>query len=95
MPLGNILSWETREGPAVTAHGRTVTLVAQALHLHTPFGGLVWNRPVAVLVNEGGAVTRQPIVDVTRLALWAMAGGAALAMVMTGLLRRRSGSQEE
>lgn len=95
MPLGNILSWETREGPAVTAHGRTVTLVAQALHLRTPFGGLVWNRPVAVLVNEGGAVTRQPIVDVTRLALWAMAGGAALAMVMTGLLRRRSGSQEE
>lgn len=90
MQLGNILSWETREGPAINAHGRTVTPVAQALHLHTPFGGLVWNRPVAVLVHEGGMVTRQPIVDVTRIALWAMAGGAALALMITGLLGRGS-----
>lgn len=95
MQLGNVLSWETREGPVVTAHGRTVTLVAQALHLRTPFGGLVWNRPAAVLVDEGGSVTRQPIVDITRLALWAMGGGALLALLMSGLLRRRSGSAEE
>jgi hypothetical protein len=95
MQLGNVLSLETREGPAITAHGRTVTLVAQALRLSTPYGGLVWNRPVAVLVDQGGVVTRQPIVDVTRIAVWAMAGGAFLSMVITGLLRRRSSSSED
>ncbi len=95
MQFGNILSWETKEGPAITAHGRTVTPVAQALRLQTPFGGLVWNRPVAVLVDEGGTVTRQPIVDVTRIALWALAGGAALALMINGLLDRSSRAAEE
>ena len=95
MQLGNVLSWETREGPVITAHGRTVTLEAQALRLETPFGGFVWNRPVAVQVDENGSLTRLPIVDVTRMALWAISGGTLLVMLITGLLRRRSSSAEE
>jgi hypothetical protein len=95
MQIANVLSWETKQGPTITAHGRTVTLAAQALCLRTPFGGFVWNRPVAVEVDEGGLVTRQPIVDVTRMALWAIAGGTLLVTLITGLLRRRSSSAEE
>jgi hypothetical protein len=95
MQAGRLLTWESREGAAITAHGYTVTPVAQALRLQTPFGGLVWNRPVAVLVEEGGAVTRQPIVDVTRLALWAMAGGTLLALMIAGLLGHGRHSTEE
>ena len=95
MQAGKILSWETKEGPAITAHGYTVTPVAQALHLHTRFGGLVWNRPVAVLIDEGGSVTRLPIVDVTRVALWAMAGGAGLTLMITRLLSLSRSTTEE
>ncbi len=83
------ISWETREGAPVEVQGRLLTPVAQAVTVSTPLGGFVWNRPVAVLVAEDGTVTRYPIVDVTRIALWALAGASILSVVIAALAPRR------
>ncbi len=46
----------------------TLTPQSQVLTIRWPNGGWVWNRPVAVLVEQDGEVERLPIVDVTRYA---------------------------
>jgi hypothetical protein len=89
MQIRDLISWETSEGPVLQLGDRTVTPVAQALRLRTPLGGLVWNRPVAVVVAEGDDITRHPIVDVTRIALWAMAGASILSVIIVALAQRR------
>lgn len=94
MQLRELVSWETKEGRRLALHGRTVTPVSQALRVSTPLGGFVWNRPVAVLVTEGEVVTRQPIADVTRYALWGMGGGAILSIAIVALLQGRAHSEE-
>jgi hypothetical protein len=74
---------------AVTVHGVTVTPRSRALVVRGPNGGLVWNRPTAVLVERDGQTRRVPIVDVTRL-LQAGLLGAVLVTAGAGLLGRRS-----
>lgn len=72
----------------------SLRLQAQALQLHWPGGGFVWNRPVAVLV-EGETETRLPIVDVTRLVqlgLVALVLGMGLLLLL-GRTRRRIGAR--
>ena len=66
--LKDIIQWQTVSGDPVTVGGVSVTLQSQALVLRWPFG-FVWNRPVAVLVeqNEPRRVERVPVVDVTRI----------------------------
>ena len=59
--------WEIQDGQPVTVGERTVTPQAQVLSVRLPFGGFVWNRPAAVLVEENGRVQRLPIPDVTRM----------------------------
>lgn len=60
----------------------TVRPVARAAALRLPFGGLVWNRPVAIEVQHGDLVERLPIPDVTRRSqLVAAAAGAMLAVL--------------
>lgn len=92
--------WETVTGSPAQAGDVTVTPVAKALVVRPPFAGtkngrgtgaLVWNRPVAVLVERGGEVTRQPIVDVTRLAQVALLLGSVLAIMSVAGARRARG----
>jgi hypothetical protein len=45
-----------------------ITPQAQAFSVRFPFGGIVWNRPTAVLVERDDLTQRIPIVDVTRVA---------------------------
>ncbi|HSM55441.1 MAG TPA: hypothetical protein VK879_04730 [Candidatus Sulfomarinibacteraceae bacterium] len=76
MELRKIVDWQTTTGETVTAHNYGVTPQAQALSIQLPIGGLVWNRPVAVLVEHDGATQRIPIPDLTRitqLAIWTTA----------------------
>ncbi|HVN54252.1 MAG TPA: hypothetical protein VMT46_07970 [Anaerolineaceae bacterium] len=47
---------------------------SQSISIHFPFGGFVYNRPIAVQVERDGTLDRIPIVDVTRLALLGLAG---------------------
>ena len=88
MERHELITWETIEGAAVEVQGRSLTPVAQALRLSTPLGGFVWNRPVAILVTSEGKVTRIPIVDFTRIALWAVAGASVLSVIIAALAQR-------
>jgi hypothetical protein len=65
--LTDIIEWQTASGNPVTVGDVTLTPQSQALTVRWPSGGLVWNRPVAVLVEREGGTERIPIVDVTRV----------------------------
>jgi hypothetical protein len=62
------IQWRTFTGEPVTLGGLTVTPESQALTIRLPTGGVVWNRPSAVHVEQDGRVARLPIIDITRLA---------------------------
>jgi hypothetical protein len=82
---------QTVSGAPVTRGGLTVTPQAQVISLRLPVGGFAWNRPVAVLVEQGGEIRRLRIVDTTRLLQLGIAGlGLAFAMLI-----RRSGLRED
>ncbi len=93
--LEQVVQMRTLSGAPVQVRTMTVTPQSQALTIRLPFGGLVWNRPVAILVARDGKVERIPIVDVTRqvqLALLAL----TLAFALTaGIVNRRKESERE
>jgi hypothetical protein len=64
--LKDMIHWQTTSGERFTIGGVSITPQAQALVLRGPFGGWVWNRPVAIVVEQGQQTKRMPIVDVTR-----------------------------
>ena len=83
MQIGNILQWERTAGEPISVGDLTLTPESQALSLHLPFGGFVWNRPTAVLVVDGnGDQRRIPIVDVTRAAQLTLLAAAALFFIL-------------
>ena len=67
---------------------------SQALSLRWPRGGIVWNRPVAILVEQNGVQRRMPIVDVTRLAQIVLLGLCALFGIMTAIFMLRRPRKE-
>jgi len=76
----------------VTVHDVTVTPRSRALVVRLPRGGLVWNRPTAVLVEQDGQVRRIPIVDITRILQVGLLGLAVLTASASVLgCRRRTG----
>lgn len=84
--LGKIFQWQTNSGHAVTIGQVSVTPQSQALIIRSPYGGWVWNRPVAVLVKQGGQTKRVPIVDVTRLVQVGLLG-LSVACTVIALIR--------
>jgi hypothetical protein len=86
---GRPISIETVAGHPVAANGVTVTPVTRTLALRTPFGGLVWNSPVAVLVERGGQVKRIRIVDVTRAVQVGLLVSSIAAVVAVAASARR------
>ena len=68
----------------------TVTPIAYAAAIHFPLGGFVWNRPVAVEVQQGDQIERLPIPDVTRLGqIGAIFAGAGMAFLLWLVWRSR------
>lgn len=67
--LKEIVQWQTNSGKKVTEGDITVTPQSRVLIIRWPFGGLVWNRPIAVQVERscGADAERLPVVDLTRL----------------------------
>jgi hypothetical protein len=52
-------------------------------------GGLIWNRPRAVLVRTmDGEESILPVRDVTRNIIWAMLAGALVGMALIGLMKQ-------
>lgn len=69
-----MFQWQTISGDEATIGDHTVVPQSQALTVRWPYGGFVWNRPVAVLVEGGEGTERIPIVDVTRMAQLGLLG---------------------
>ena len=81
-----IVSWQTVDGETAAAAGYQVTPQSQALVIRLPFGGFVWNRPVAVKVRTNESEETIPIVDatlVTQLTIY------LLAALLTVILMRQ------
>ncbi len=67
--ISKYFKWEPVTGEPQVVGDHVIRLQAQAIMLNTPFGGFLWNRPTAVLVEKDGITDEVPIVDVTRYAL--------------------------
>lgn len=94
--LKEMLRWKTVSGDKVTVGDVTVTPQSQALTIRWPYGGLVWNRPVAILVERGEQTERVPIVDVTRIAQLGLLGlSLVFSMVIFALSIRRRRDRNE
>ena len=78
----------TSADPIVVGDTR-VTPQAQAFSVRFPFGGFVWNRPTAVLVERDDVTQRIPIVDVTRVAQVVLFGLVVTISVLITLLAMR------
>ena len=80
------------EGQPVRTGEWTLTPVSRALVVQIPgvVGGLVWNRPAYIRVSRPGEAERiLPVRDVTRLALFGIAGMALLGVVLARILIRK------
>lgn len=82
MRIGDLLRWERTAGESMNIGGYAVTPESQALRVRLPFGGFVWNRPAAILVDDGSGQQRVPVVDVTRTAQLALLASAALFLIL-------------
>lgn len=65
--------------------GTDVILESRSFGLPAPFGGFVWNRPVAARVRTAGGEERLPIEDVTRRGQMALYG-LSLLLILIGLM---------
>lgn len=91
-----MLRWRTILGDKVTVGDVTITPQSRALIIRWPRGGLVWNRPVSILVERGEQTERIPIVDVTRMAQLGLLGlSLVFSMVIFVLLIRRRRDRNE
>lgn len=66
MQLKDLFRWQKTSSQPVAVDDITLTLQSRVVSLHLPQGGLVWSRPIAVLVEQNGQVTYLPVVDITR-----------------------------
>jgi hypothetical protein len=66
--LSDFIRLENTSAEPIVVGDTRITPQAQAFSLRFPFGGIVWNRPTAVLVERDDVTQRIPIVDVTRVA---------------------------
>lgn len=81
MQLPSAIQTDSVVGETIEVGGVRVTPEARAVVLRLPFGGWVWNRPVAVLVERDGETRRVPIHDPVHIAR--AVTGLALALFAT------------
>ncbi len=95
MQITDMFQSQVVSGRPIQAGDITVTPQSRALIVRLPFGGLVWRRPTAVLVERAGQMSRIPIVDVTRVVQLALLGVIALAFLATVWIQssRRKGER--
>ena len=92
----SLLHIETLTSPLITIQDTQYHLRSQLVQLRLPAvnGGLIWNRPLAVVLrtsDDQEKVVRIP--DVTRTAMFALAGLCFTGMfVLMFLRRKKSGS---
>lgn len=84
--LTDFIQLRTVQGTAVQTPHHTLIPESQALIIKFPYGGFVWQRPTAVLVQQGNQTRRYPITDVTRLATWSVLAATLLLPVLLRLI---------
>ncbi len=72
--LSDFIRLENTSAEPIVVGDTRITPQAQAFSLRLPFGGFVWNRPTAVLVERDDSTQRIPIVDATRVMQIALFG---------------------
>lgn len=84
MRLGEFVEWERKVGQPIYAEGgRVIRPISRVLSVWwRPYGGGVWNWPVAVEVEENSVIWEQPIIDVNR---WAQVG-IGFMVLLVGIL---------
>ncbi|MCA9901564.1 MAG: hypothetical protein KC433_25460 [Anaerolineales bacterium] len=88
--LTDFVEWKTVQGTAVSTPTHTLIPESQALIINFPYGGFVWQRPTAVLVQNGNQTERHPIVDITRLATWSIIGTGIILPLLLRLIKKQS-----
>ena len=95
--MSSLVQIETLWSKPIHAGTRTIITQSRVLHIHVPFlrGGIVWNRPLAVLIlSNDGRDQVLPVRDVTRLAQLALfASGLAGALLIRLVTARRANVQ--
>ncbi len=74
MQLNKIVQVQSIAGTPVSWSGLIITPQAQSIRIHGPRGQFAWVRPTSVLVERDSSQERIPIVDVTIIAVLAIAG---------------------
>ena len=88
--ISSAVQLRTVQGQPIEAGGLRLTPQSQAVIVRLPFGGLVWHRPTAVIVEQRGqAVQRLPIHDVTRLFQIAVVLGTVMLTVVCLIVASR------
>lgn len=87
--LSSIVQWRTQTAVPRQIGHTTLTLHSRLLAIRLPWGGLVWQRPTGVLAERDGRETFHPIQDITRQALWGIAGLALLINLLIWTTRRK------
>lgn len=85
--IAQYVSWKPVTGEPQVVGDQVIRLQGQAISLRTPFGGFVWNRPTAVLVEKDGVTDEVPIMDVTRYALIGIGVMGVAGALLVRLLR--------
>lgn len=67
--------------------------ISRSVRLEWRRGGLIWNRPLGVLVRAGGRETRVPIRDRTRRTQLALLGAGLVGSLVLRLVGRRRGGR--
>jgi len=93
--LTDFIQLKTVQGTAVQTPHHTLIPESQALIIRFPYGGFVWQRPTAVLVQQGDQTQRHPIVDVTRLATWSVRVASLLLPPLLHLIFNKSTDAQE
>jgi len=84
--ISKYFNWEPEIGEPQVIGDRVVQMQSQAISLITPFGGFLWNRPTAVLVEKDGIIDEVPILDATRYALISIGVIGVVGMMLVKLI---------
>ena len=87
----SILRIDTLTSPPITIPAAQLYIRSQAVQVRVPKiqGGLIWNRPVAYVVRTSdGQEKIIPILDITRIILFTLAGFCLTSMFVLMFLRR-------
>jgi len=94
--LSDFIRLENTSAEPIVVGDTKVTPQAQAFSVRFPFGGFVWNRPTAVLVERDDSTQRIPIINVTRVAQIVLFGLVlSISVIITALVAQQRRTHHE